>query len=95
MAHHYRWAVAIRLGREPLPVWPAAAEVQAVIGSSALIDGASQAGGVDVGSDLWPGQAVPALGATQFYFAEVPRAHRPELVLESLERLRVGAAAEI
>lgn len=95
VAHHYRWAVAMRLGLEPLPVWPAAAEVQAVIGAPALLEGASQAGGVDVGGDLWSGQLVPALGATQFYFAEVPRAHRPELVLESLARLRTGATVEI
>lgn len=95
VAQHYRWAVAIRLAGEPLQAWPAAAEVQAIIGSPAQREGAGQASGVDVGDDLWSGQPVPALGEAQFYFAEVPRTHRPEQVLESLERLRAGAAVEI
>lgn len=91
VAHHYRWAVAIRLDREPLQAWPAAAEVQAIIGSPALLEGAEGVVGVDVGGELWSGQSVAALGEAQFYFAEVPRAHGPERVLESLERLRAGA----
>lgn len=88
VAQHYRWSLALRLGREPVLAWPDAGEVQAVIGAPALIAGAACATGVDVGAGLWAGQTIPALGAGQFYFAEVPRGHQPEQVLEQVARLR-------
>lgn len=87
VARHYRWSVALRLGA-PLLELPAAEDIQALIGSAKAIEGASCATGVDVGERLWSGQALPALGERQFHFAEIPRNHQPEQVLESLARLR-------
>lgn len=88
VARHYRWSVALRLGVAPLAAQPAAEDVQALIGPAASLQGADVATGLDVGEALWSGKALPALGARQFWFAEIPRAHEPERVLESLARLR-------
>lgn len=87
VARHYRWSVALRLAA-PLLELPAAEDIQAIIGNAKAIEGAGCATGVDVGERLWSGQALPALGERQFHFAEIPRNHQPEQVLESLARLR-------
>ncbi|BAL25456.1 hypothetical protein [Azoarcus sp. KH32C] len=91
VARHYRWSVALRLGDAPLAAQPAIEDVQALIGPAAAIHGADVATGLDVSEALWAGQEIPARGARQFWFAEIPREQKPESVLENLARLRAQA----
>ncbi|MDD8024692.1 MAG: hypothetical protein PHX82_16490 [Paracoccaceae bacterium] len=76
-AKHYRWAV---VGRDVAP--EGAGLFDAVIGT----DPGAQ--GRDVSAALFGAGDLPALGAGQFYFAEIPVGHPPEAVLDALARLR-------
>ena len=75
-ARHYRWAV---VGRG---VVPGQGGFDAVIGSDPA------ATGRDVSAALFAGAALPAVGAAQFLFAEIPPLHAPEAVLDAVARLR-------
>lgn len=88
VAKHYRWSVAVRVGAAPLAQVPAATDVDALIGPAAVLADAQCAVGVDVSEPLWAGADVPALGANQFRFVDIPRTQQPELVLDSLAKLR-------
>jgi len=43
---------------------------------------------VDIGAVAWSEGALPVLAAGQFYFSEIPVLCKPEVVLESLARMR-------
>lgn len=89
VAKHYRWGVAVRLGDAPLAALPAPGDVDALIGGTAAeVAGAPCALGLDVGDALWSGAEPPALAPGQFYFVDIPKDQRPELVLDSLTKLR-------
>jgi len=87
VAHHYRWSLALRPQGAAVAESPVLAEFDAVL-SSAFRAAMPVSTGVDVSQPLWAGAALPALGAGEFYFVEIPASQRPEFVLESLARLR-------
>ncbi|MBS0371972.1 MAG: hypothetical protein JSS57_22545 [Proteobacteria bacterium] len=87
VAHHYRWSLALRPQGAAVAESPVLAEFDAVL-SSAFQAAMPVSTGVDVSQPLWEGAALPALGAGEFYFVEIPESQRPEFVLESLARLR-------
>lgn len=82
VARHYRWGLALRgsPGRT-------AEDFDTVI-SPAPPQGGDLALGLDVSGSLWSGAPLAALGAGQFYFAEIPVGTEPEAVLQNLARLR-------
>ena len=82
VARHYRWGLALR-GRPGR----GAEDFDTVI-SCAPPQGLDLALGLDVSAPLWSGGPVEALGAGQFYFAEIPVGTQPEAVLQNLARLR-------
>jgi len=100
VAKHYRWPLALRLNGEEAIGCPALQAIDVVIGGQGGNGGqgsngvlaAGRAHGVDVSAPLWAGQPVPAPARGQFHFIEVPRDAMPEHVLDSLARLRAGAA---
>jgi len=82
VARHYRWGLALRGCPSP-----GAEDFDTVI-SRAPPQGLDLALGLDVSEPLWSGAPVAALGAGQFYFAEIPVGTEPEAVLQNLARLR-------
>lgn len=82
VARHYRWGLALRgQGRR------AAAEFDTLI-CAAPPEGGDFALGLDVSAELWSGAPLAALGAGQFYFAEIPEGAEPEQVLQQISRLK-------
>lgn len=90
IARHYRWPLALRLANGGALPCGELDEIDVFIGAAGL-PAAGAAQGLDVGAALWAGQALPARGPAQFYFAEIEAGARPEHVLDSLARLRAGA----
>lgn len=87
VARHYRWSLVLRPRGDAELVSPSPADFDALISPTARVN-ASMSSGVDVSAALWAGSALPVLGSGQFYFVEIPAEQHPELVLESLARLR-------
>lgn len=88
VAKHYRWSLALRPRGGSALASPALAEFDAVISPTVRVPRPASSG-VDVSAVLWHGSSLPVLDQGQFYFVEIPADQQPELVLESLARLRV------
>jgi hypothetical protein len=91
VAAHYRWPLALRVGPDGVREGAALAELDVLIGASALP--AAQAHGCDVSAAVWSGAAPPALAPRQFYFVEIPSEARPEDVLDRLAGLKAAGCA--
>lgn len=87
VVRHYRWELALRLGVVSEPAQISPEDVDVLIGSGS-VSRPSGLAGVDISQQLWAGQPVAPLNSRQFYFAEIPLDQQPELVLETLARLR-------
>ncbi|MDQ0507475.1 hypothetical protein [Xanthobacter agilis] len=82
IGRHYRWGVALRGAPDGT-----ARDFDTII-SAAPAGVGDLARGLDVSDALWSGLPLAALGAGQFYFAEIPESAQPEAVLQHLARLR-------
>lgn len=87
LAKHYHWSLVLRSASRRRVDPPSLADFDALIASEAKSD-AQISIGLDITKPLLQGQAVPAVGDHEFYFAEIPAGLRPESVLEALARLR-------
>jgi hypothetical protein len=88
VADHYRWGVVVRASLAEAVTAGDLAPFAAVISDRLPDGGAYRPFGLDVGSTAWTGGAIGAPAAGTFRFLEIPVDARPELVLETLERLR-------
>lgn len=87
VAKHYRWPLALRMGKTLVIDSPALMEIDVFIGAGAF-PSAGRAHGVDVSKMVWAGEPAPELTPTQFYFIDIPRDAKPEHVLETLAKLK-------
>jgi hypothetical protein len=89
VTRHYRWSIALRPQGDAALASPALPDFDAVISPTVRVPVPASTGR-DVSAALWGGEALPALEAGQFYFAEIPATQQPESVLENLARLRAS-----
>ncbi|HEY9193218.1 MAG TPA: hypothetical protein VIO81_10105 [Methyloversatilis sp.] len=89
VTRHYRWSIALRPQGDAVQASPALPDFDAVISPTIRVPVPASTGR-DVSAALWGGEALPALEAGQFYFAEIPATQQPESVLENLARLRAS-----
>ena len=89
VAGHYRWPLALRLGRAGVVDGPALGEIDAFIGAGDF-PAAGRAHGVDLSGTVWTGEALPELTPKQFFFIDVPGDAMPEQVLDCLARLKAA-----
>jgi len=87
VVRHYRWGVIWHTKGDAEAISAIAWAVDSIISSTPLA-GIEKAVGLDVGTELWSGGAIPQLSPGQFYFVEIPVDQKPESVLENLVRLR-------
>ncbi|MBH1979380.1 MAG: hypothetical protein I8H67_13595 [Comamonadaceae bacterium] len=91
VARHYRWSLASRLPSGIQMPADAMAGFDAVIAKPGVYAGALPLG-LDISEAFATGEALPALGAGQFHFAQIVPGQRPEAVLDTVARLRAARA---